>query len=92
MTLRADETELVGRWKSIDGRMIGDEVSTRVETLVRDELKPIAVSADGWERLFEDPRDHRLWELTYPLGETHGGGPPSLRAIDQETVRRKYKL
>jgi immunity protein 27 of polymorphic toxin system len=92
MSIRADENEIVGSWKMIDGRMVEDEASKRIRALAKDELKPIAVSSDGWERLYEDPRDHRLWELTYPSGEMQGGGPPALRVIDGETARKKYQI
>jgi Immunity protein 27 len=92
MTLRADETEIVGSWKMIDGRMVEDETSKRIRTLIKETLKPIATSSDGWERLYEDPQDHRFWELTYPSSEAQGGGPPTLRVVNDETVQRKYKL
>jgi hypothetical protein len=91
MSLRPDETELVGLWKMIEGRMVEDETSKRIRTLIKEELKLIAASPDGWEKLYEDPRDHRLWELTYPSSETQGGGPPNLHVAD-ETIRRKYNL
>jgi hypothetical protein len=92
MTLRTNETELVGSWKMVDGRMVEDETSKRIRTLTRENLKPIAVSSDGWDRLYEDPLDHRLWELSYPSSEMQGGGPPTLRVVSAETAKKKYKL
>jgi hypothetical protein len=92
MNLRTDETELVGSWKMIDGRMVEDETANRIRMLIKETLKPVATSSDGWERLYEDPQDHRLWELTYPSSEAQGGGPPTLRFVNDETARGKYKL
>lgn len=91
MRLRADETKLVGSWTMVDGLMIEDETSRRIRTLIKEQLTPIASSTDGWERLYKDPQDHRLWELTYPSGEMQGGGPPSLRVINEDAAQRKYK-
>jgi Immunity protein 27 len=92
MSLRPEETEIIGSWRMIDGRPVEDEASRRIRTLTKRWLKLIASSSDGWERLYEDPQDHRLWELTYPTSETHSGGAPTLRAVEREAARRKYKL
>jgi len=88
--LLPDETELVGRWKSQDGRMVADETAERITALVRYWLKP--VSGGGWERLLQDPSDGRFWEMTYPMSEMHGGGPPALRVISADGARGKYKV
>lgn len=92
LSLRKDESELVGSWTMIEGRMAEDETSKRIRALVSRELRPIAVSSDGWDRLYEDPQDHRLWELSYPSSEVHGGGPPALRVVEFQAVKGKYKL
>jgi Immunity protein 27 len=92
MSLRADEIELVGSWKMIDGRMVEDETSRRIRALVNNDLTQVAASRDGWERLYKDPRDQRFWELTYPTSEMQGGGPPILRVVGNEIIRNKYQL
>lgn len=92
MPINPDETELVGEWKLVDGRMVGNEAEDRIERLVRGELKRIAAAGGGWEVLFQDPRDGRHWELTYPHGEMHGGGPRYLRVILKEEAFRKYGM
>jgi Immunity protein 27 len=90
VTLRPDETEVVGIWKTADGHTTKDQDAQRIEVLVREHLKPIAVSSSGWEKLFQDPADGRFWELTYPDSNLHGGGPPKLAAVIEEEARRKY--
>lgn len=92
MGLAANETELIGSWKVISGRIVEDETSKRIRALTKSELRLVALSDEGWERLYEDPQDHRLWELTYPSGEMQGGGPPTLRAVAEPIARTKYKL
>ncbi|NCC98721.1 MAG: hypothetical protein EOL95_03325 [Bacteroidia bacterium] len=45
---------------------------------------------NGWEILYKDNSDNRLWELIYPNSEMHGGGAPMLRTIDKESAISKY--
>ena len=92
MSLAHDEIELVGGWIKKDGRMIADDVCRRIETLIGSELLRVANSRSGWEMLYRDPQDGRFWELYYPLGEMHGGGPPALRVLDRNEVHQKYGL
>ena len=92
MHLKKDETHLVGSWKLVEGRMVEDEVSKRIKRLIREDLSPLASSGDGWNRLFRDRSDGRLWELTYPVSSTQAGGPPALTVIDEVSARGKYKF
>jgi hypothetical protein len=84
------ETVLVGSWISKDGSVVEDAVSERIRRLVRTSLRRNATDATGWDTLYEDPRDGRLWELIYPHSEMHGGGPPLLRVITEVEARLKY--
>ena len=61
-----------------------------IRSLVADSLAKVATDQSGWTSLYRDPSDNRLWELTYPHGEMHGGGPPTLRRITAEYALRKY--
>jgi len=92
MNLRADEKELVGKW-IFDGKtMHGDEIANRIHHLTEQVLKKVAVSRShgGWETIFSDPQDGRLWERTYPRGEMQGGGPPRLATISEADARTKH--
>ena len=88
--LLPDETSLVGAWVVSGDGMSGDAVCDRIQSLVESELKQVASDESGWYVLYCDPRDGRLWELNYPQGEMHGGGPPALTVMSIENARRKY--
>ena len=92
MCIDQNETEILGTWEMKAGRMIEDETCRRIRSLVGAKLQQVAVSKDGWEKLYRDPRDGRYWELFYPQSELHGGGPPALRVASLETVQQKYGL
>jgi hypothetical protein len=90
--LRAGEVEFVGAWVKAEGRVVGDETCKRIEALVRGTLQHVADHpTDGaWQSLFRDPADGRLWERTYPHGDWHGGGPPTIRFITEAEARGVY--
>jgi hypothetical protein len=90
MKLTPTETELIGGWEMVVGRVRADGTCERIEWLVRSYLEKIASS--NWETLFRDPVDGRYWERTYPMSEMHGGGPPSLFALSAEKAQAKYEF
>jgi hypothetical protein len=92
MRIKPEEIEIVGGWVLRDGRMHKDEVSNRIEMILASELQKLATSQDGWERLYRDPNDERLWELTYPQSEMQGGGPRALIVNSPEAAAQKYHL
>ena len=55
--------------------------------LTRFHLIKLGHDESGWITLFRDPDDDRLWELDYPHGGWHGGGPPRLRVVSPEEAR-----
>jgi hypothetical protein len=67
-------------------------VCERVEWLVTSQLHRVATDPSGWNTLYEDPRDGRLWELTYPKSEMHGGGPPTLTVVAKDEARHRYDV
>lgn len=69
-----------------------DEVETRIRWLVAHCLQALGRTAEGWDWLFRDPRDGRLWEQTYPHGSLHGPGARRLAIVEEEAARRKYGL
>jgi Immunity protein 27 len=90
MKIQLTETQITGKWLSRDGRAFGDETCERINELVRSHLKKLGHDTSGWEVLYRDPDDGRLWELTYPQSELHGGGPPQLRCLTLDEARKKY--
>jgi hypothetical protein len=67
-----------------------DEVESRIRWLVTNRLEPLGRSTDGWDWLFRDPQDGRLWEQTFPKGSLHGPGARRLAVIDPESARGRY--
>lgn len=92
INLRPCEYKLVGSWIAVNGAVDGDDNCKRIEELVRNHLQQVGASEDGWTMLFVDENDGRYWEQTYPHGEWHGGGPPTLTHVLPDYVRSKYKL
>lgn len=90
--LKSTEANLVGRWTLIDGVMIQDEVCERVQWLTNEVLQELCVDGDNWSALYRDPSDDRLWELTYPQGYMHGGGPPALHVISETDAKQRYEF
>jgi hypothetical protein len=90
MKIAAFETVLTGAWLSRDGQPVADETCERINKLVLSYLKEVGRDASGWDVLYRDPEDGRLWELIYPQSELQGGGPPQLRCVMLNEARRKY--
>jgi hypothetical protein len=87
-----DEILICGGWERIGNRMVPDASLIRIQSMVAIKLERIADCAGGWETLFRDRSDGRLWERFYPSGEMHGGGPESLRRIDMASAEKKYAI
>jgi hypothetical protein len=90
MPIGPDEVEIIGSWVMVNGRLTEDDAARRITSLVETELKHIATTQDGWEKLYLDPQDGRFWELTYPRGEMQGGGPQALLLARPQKVQEKY--
>jgi len=89
-----DETDLIGNWIIDSGTAKADEVESRINGLTAHYMKKIAVSpaSGAWETLYQDPIDGRYWELSYPTGDMHGGGPKRLSVISPAAAATKYGL
>jgi hypothetical protein len=92
MKLSDTENKLIGQWHFENGVMRKDDVTQRIEWLINNRLKKTATDTSGWDVLYTDPVDKRLWELTYPQSEMSGGGPPSLTIISMDEAVKKYPL
>jgi hypothetical protein len=90
--LEPHETSLIGEWIESNGKVVGDENCERIKDLLQNQLVKLADADGGWSMLMRDPNDDRLWELTYPHGEWHGGGPPALFHISKERAKEKYNF
>lgn len=90
MRLSPDETEVRGVWRLVAGHMEADENCRRIEALTSSLLTEVGRDRSGWDVLYIDKSDGRLWELIYPEAEMHGGGPPVLRCLNDAKAREKY--
>ena len=88
--LLPNETDITGHWRLIAGKMVADDACGRIQKLITKQLVKIAVDSSGWHTLYRDPQDSRLWELSYPLGEIQGGGPPKLSCISTEHAKAVF--
>src|SRR6266566_6259105 len=85
------EVDLRGDWLvQEDCSVVGDATELRIEWLTTQKLERIANDSSGWDTLYRDPRDGRLWELTYPRSEMHGGGPRRLHVLSRDEAAGKY--
>jgi hypothetical protein len=83
-------TVLTGTWKYDGGHVAADDICREIDQLVRGYLIEIGSSKEsgGWDTLYRDPVDGRLWERTYP----DGGGPPQLRYLTVNEAKQKYQI
>lgn len=86
------ETDLVGQWVAKGRKVVGDAVTGRIEWLVSQHLVLLGSAARGWDELYRDPVSGKLWELTWPQSQLHGGGPPRLTVISADDIRAKYGI
>lgn len=90
MKLKPQDSDLVGAWQLLRGKVFGDPTCERIEWLIANHLVQLGTDSSGWDDLYRDPDDGRLWELTLPQSEMHGGGPPRLTCISVDAARAKY--
>jgi hypothetical protein len=88
--LGPEDTELVGGWDRSGDEPRLDAVDRRIFWLATRRLVARGVANGGWDQLYLDPRDGRFWELTFPEGSLHGGGPRRLTCMSESAAREKY--
>jgi hypothetical protein len=87
-----DETLIEGNFVVALPILKPDAAEQRIETLLSRWLVHLADDpvSGAWQRLYKDPSDGRLWELTYPRSQMHGGGPRRLRVITPDEAASVY--
>jgi hypothetical protein len=90
MSIGPEEVLIEGAWVMKDGRLVSDANQKRIDSFATSELNRLGSASGGWEFLYRDPQDGRYWEMSFPRGEMHGGGPGLLRMPDGDEARKKY--
>lgn len=92
MKLAPAETDLIGKWRLEGDAIVADESCKRIDWLIDHHLVYVGTDSSGWDDLYRDPQDGRLWERTWPQSEMHGGGPPRLTCVTIGEASKKYKI
>jgi len=83
------KTVIEGKW-TLDGQNVcGDAAWDEINSMLRT-LTLIGSGDGGWSKLYRHPDSGTIWELTYPQGEMHGGGPPRLEALSDDEAGMRY--
>ena len=91
--IQSHEIELSGKWVLNDGHIVGDSTCDRINWLMDHLLIKITDDEEsGWDTLYRDPHDERLWERTFPYSEMHVGGAPKLTFMTREQAFAKYRV
>lgn len=92
MKIKPTEIQINGKWLFRDGVVLADKTCQRIDQLFGSHLQELGRDPSGWDTLYRDPDDGRLWELTYPQGELQGGGPPQLHYLPFGEACEKYGI
>jgi hypothetical protein len=90
MKIKPTETLLMGKWIALQGHLMADETCKRIIDLTTTHLILLGRYPSGWDALYRDPNDGRLWELTYPRSEMEEDGSPQLQHVTDESADEKY--
>jgi hypothetical protein len=93
MKPHSTETSIIGKWiEDKNGNLVEDANCLRIAWLLGHHFTKIQSHNGDWMALYLDPEDGRFWELDFPLGELHGGGPPRLTVVPPEDVLSHYRV
>jgi hypothetical protein len=53
-------------------------------------LKKVATDQSGWLTLYRNPATGQFWEMSYPNGGMHGGGPRQLAEVSLADAKARY--
>ena len=92
LEIESNETKLIGEIIYGNGKITYNETAARINKLIKNYLVKIATDKDGWEILYQDPKDKRYWEMVFPQSELQGGGAPLLVNISEEIAMLKFNI
>ena len=89
--IQPSEILIEGKWLSGGTTVSEDTNCHRINWLISNCLKEVGVDGSGWEKLYLDLSDGRLWVLCYPNSEMHGGGPPTLMVVEESKAKERFR-
>lgn len=90
--IQSDEQKIIGSWTVVDTGIKADQNCERIEFLVSNFLNKITTDESGWDTLYQNPEDGKLWVLFYPDNHLHDGGPPSLKLISNSEAQSRFSF
>ena len=87
--LKPAETLLQGYWLDLGSSLAADARWERITLLTNEYLEFLATDDRVNGRLYRDPADQRLWELT-PVAPELPQGPPLLQVVTPERAAERY--
>jgi hypothetical protein len=88
---KSPSRKIVGAWIARDGKVVGNKACEIIDHLIEAHLLRVDEREEGWTVLYQNPTDDTFWELSYPQGELHGGGPPTLTELSPDEVQHLYR-
>jgi hypothetical protein len=73
--------ELTEHWVVQGSSVSAEGDAAKIDALLSAELIKLSATDGGWRTLYRHRLTGGLWELSYPQGEMHGGGPRRLRQL-----------
>jgi hypothetical protein len=55
--------------------------ANEIHELITTTYEKVKTDPSGWVSIYRNLSTGDLWELSYPHGERHGGGPPIFRKL-----------
>jgi hypothetical protein len=68
-------------WTLSGSKMVVGGDHEIIQDLITNQLDQVKVDSSGWLSLYRHRDSGEFWELSYPQGEMHGGGPRMLRRV-----------
>jgi hypothetical protein len=90
--INSNETLIEGQWLLNGQNIAEDENCKRIDWLVQNTLTKITHDESGWEILYQDKIDGRLWVHYYRNSEMQGGGPPALKLITKSQAEAIFNV
>jgi len=73
--------ELNDKWSFENGQIVRGGDAALIDDMLATKLVRVRTDQGGWTVIYRHRQTGRLWELSHPRSEMHGGGPRRLRLL-----------